>query len=158
MSESDVESIRRLKYRYLRCLDLKRWDEFAATLAPDVTASYGDRLSFTGRDELVGYMSGALGPEIITVHTCHHPEIELDPDGRTASGTWALEDVVIAPAQQILLQGAAFYEDRYVRDDDGRWLIQHTGYLRTYESMVSLADLPSFQLTANRWAAATAES
>jgi hypothetical protein len=150
MSEGDAENIRQLKYRYLRTLDLKRWEEFAATLTEDVTAGYGDRLSFSGRDELVTYLSSQLGPDVITVHTCHHPEIEVDGD--QASGTWALEDVVIVPSQQILLQGAAFYEDRYVRDREGHWLIAHTGYLRTYESMVSLGDLPSFRLTANRWA------
>ena len=26
----DVEAIRQLKYRYFRCLDLKRWDELGA--------------------------------------------------------------------------------------------------------------------------------
>ncbi|HEY6796533.1 MAG TPA: nuclear transport factor 2 family protein [Kineosporiaceae bacterium] len=152
MSESDLESLRRLKYRYLRTLDLKQWDEFATTLAPDVTGTYGERLSVTGREALVTYMREQLGPEVITVHTCHHPEIEVDGD--RATGIWALEDTVIVPTMQVLLQGAAFYEDRYVRGEGGSWLIAHTGYVRTYEAMVSLRDLPSFRLTANRWTAA----
>src|SRR4051794_33702402 len=43
-----LDALRSLKYRYLRTLDLKQWDEFAATLTQDVQASYGTRLSFDG--------------------------------------------------------------------------------------------------------------
>ncbi len=111
-----LEDLRRLKYRYLRALDLKQWDEFATTLTADATAHYGDRLSFTGRDEIVHYMSQTVGPGIITVHHCHHPEIEVDGD--RATGRWALEDTVIITDHQAVLHGAAFYEDRYVRTDD----------------------------------------
>ena len=147
-----LEEIRRLKYRYLRALDLKLWDEFADTLAPNATAHYGDRLSFTGRDEIVQYMSRTVGPQIITVHHCHHPEIDVDGD--RATGRWALEDTVIITEHRAVLRGAAFYEDRYVRLD-GAWRIEHTGYERLYEAMISLKDLPSFNLTANYWATRT---
>jgi hypothetical protein len=143
------EELRRLKYRYLRALDLKLWDEFADTLTPDATADYGDRLSFSGRDEIVSYMSRAVGPDIITVHHCHHPELEVDGD--RATGRWALDDTVIITEHRTVLRGAAFYEDRYLREN-GAWRIQHTGYIRTYEAMFSLKDVPSFRLTANRWA------
>jgi hypothetical protein len=145
-----IEDLRRLKYRYLRALDLKLWDEFADTLAPDATARYGERLSFTGREAIVGYMRASLGPGIITVHHCHHPEIDVDGD--TATGRWALDDTVIITEHGAVLRGAAFYEDRYVRAD-GVWRIQHTGYERIYEAMISLKDLPSYNLTENRWAA-----
>jgi hypothetical protein len=151
-----LEEIRRLKYRYLRCLDLKRWDEFALTLAVDATADYGtpvygERLKLAGRDEIVAFMSRRLGPEIITVHVAGQPEIDID--GERATGTWALQDTVIATGRQVVIMGAAFYEDRYRRDDDGVWRISHTGYDRTYEAMCTQADLPGFRLTANRWAA-----
>ncbi len=146
------EKLRQLKYRYLRALDLKLWDEFADTLAPDATAKYGERLSFTGRDQIVNYMRQTVGPEIITVHHCHHPELQVDGD--QATGRWALDDTVIITGHRAVLRGAAFYEDLYVRDGDD-WRIQHTGYERIYEAMISLDDLPSYNLTANRWAAAT---
>ena len=147
-----LEELRRLKYRYLRALDLKLWDEFADTLAPDATAKYGERLTFSSRDEIVRYMSETVGRGIITVHHCHHPELEVDGD--RATGRWALEDTVIVTDHRLVLRGAAFYEDRYVRTD-GVWRIQHTGYDRLYEAMISLDDLPSFTLTANLWAAPT---
>jgi SnoaL-like protein len=151
----DLETIRTieaLKYRYLRTLDLKLWDEFADTLTADVAANYGAELSFTGREQVVGFMRSSLGPAIITVHHCHHPEITLDGD--TASGTWYLEDKVIITEHRLLLTGAAFYDDRYVREADGQWRISGTGYVRSYEAVQSLDDTPSWKLTANRWASA----
>ena len=147
-----LEELRRLKYRYLRTLDLKQWDDFADTLAPDATAHYGDRLTFTGREEIVRYMRRSVGPEIITVHHCQHPEIDITGD--EATGRWALDDTVIITAHRLALRGAAFYQDRYVRRD-GQWRIAHTEYERIYEAMISLRDLPSFNLTANLWAPAT---
>ncbi|WP_199431281.1 nuclear transport factor 2 family protein [Qaidamihabitans albus] len=156
MDIATLEEIKRVKYRYLRCVDLKRWDELAGTLSADATAdygtpTYGEPLRLTGRDEIVGFLRDKLGPEIITVHSAGQPEIEID--GETATGTWAFEDTVIATEHRVVIQGAAFYEDTYERGDDGAWRIRHTGYIRTYEAMLSLDDLPSFQLTANRWAA-----
>ena len=44
-----LEEIKQLKYRYLRALDLKQWDEFAATLLPEATGDYGDGLRFGSR-------------------------------------------------------------------------------------------------------------
>jgi hypothetical protein len=138
-----VEEIKQLKYRYLRTLDLKRWDEFAALFVPEATGDYGDGLSFGSRDELVGFMRDSLGPQMITLHQCHHPEITVSGD--RASGVWYLEDRVIMPERRVVLEGAAFYEDRYVRTADG-WRIQHTGYRRTYEATLSMDDLPSYRL------------
>ena len=144
-----MRAIEALKYRYARCLDLKQWDGFAATLTADVAASYGAQLSFTSRDALVDFMRASLGPAIITVHHLHHPEITIDAD--QARGTWYLQDTVIVTEQRMLLRGAAFYDDHYVRTDAG-WRIARTGYSRSYESVEQLPD--TWQLTANRWAPA----
>jgi hypothetical protein len=138
-----VDEIKQLKYRYLRTLDLKRWDEFAAVFVPEATGDYGEGLSFGSRDELVGFMRDSLGPRMITLHQCHHPEITVDGD--RAAGVWYLEDKVIMPEHRLVLEGAAFYEDRYVRTTDG-WRIAHTGYRRTYEATMSMDDAPSYRL------------
>jgi hypothetical protein len=147
-----LEELRQLKYRYLRTLDLKLWDDFATTLTEDIQASYGARLSFDGRDAVVDFMRNSLPGSIITVHQCHHPELRVDGD--TATGTWYLEDKVIITEQRMLLTGAAFYADEYRRGPDG-WQISRTAYTRSYEAMQSLDDTPSWRLTANRWAAET---
>jgi hypothetical protein len=158
MDLAALEEIRQVKYRYLRCVDQKRWDELAGTFTAAATASYGTpalgggQISLAGRDEILAFLRKNLGPDIITVHFASQPEITIDGD--TAEGTWCFEDTVIATRYRVVIKGAAFYEDRYAREPDGRWRIAHTGYLRTYEAMLSLDDLPSFQLTANRWAGA----
>jgi hypothetical protein len=87
---------------------------------------------------------------MITVHSAGQPEITIDGD--EAAGTWSFEDTVIAAAHRVVIKGAAFYQDRYRRGEDGCWRIAHTGYVRTYEAMLSLDDLPSFRFTAKRGA------
>jgi SnoaL-like domain len=146
-----LEEIRQLKYRYLRCVDQKLWDEMADVFTADATVDYGTRvygkpLKLAGRDEIIAFFRANLGPQIITVHAAGQPEIAVDGD--TASGTWRFEDTVIATEHRVLIAGAAFYQDRYVRGADGAWRIAHTGYVRTYETMVSLDDLPSFKFLA----------
>ena len=152
----EIEHIRRLKYRYLRCVDLKRWDEIGDVFTEDATADYGTPsagrpLNLASRDEIVAFLAGSLGNDIITLHSAGQPEIDVDGD--TATGTWRFEDTVIATQYKVVITGAAFYEDRYRRCGDGAWRITHTGYQRIYEASMSLEDLPSWRLTANRWSA-----
>jgi hypothetical protein len=146
-----IEEIRQVKYCYLRCVDLKLWDEIGDTFTPDATVDYGTMvygkpLKISGRDQIIEFFRTKLGPDIITVHSAGQPEITVD--GQTARGTWSFEDTVIATEHRVVIKGAAFYRDRYERGEDGRWRIAHTGYVRTYEAMLSLDDLPSFRLTA----------
>ena len=155
MDLAALEEIRRLKYRYLRCVDLKLWDEIGEVFTADATVDYGTRalgepIQLRGREEIVAFLRKSLGPGIITVHFASQPEIDVD--GAAASGTWSFEDTVIATEYRVVIKGAAFYEDRYARGEDGRWRISHTGYVRTYEVMMSLDDVPSLKFTANRWA------
>lgn len=150
-----LEDIRQLKYRYFRSLDLKRWDEFADTLAVDIVAEYGTHalgkpLVFDGREALAGFMRKALGPAVTSAHFAHHPEITVT--GSTAEGSWAFEDTVIIPEHRCLIRGAGYYRDSYRRDEDGRWRITRTSYERIYESMISLDDVPSFELLSHMWA------
>lgn len=140
---SDIEAIKALKYRYARSLDLKKWDEFADCLTPDVTAEYGEDLSFADRDALVGYMRDNMGPGLISMHQVHHPEIVVDGD--TATGTWYLFDKVLVPAFDFGLEGGAFYDDTYLRTDAG-WRISRTGYRRTFEAAWKLSDPASYEV------------
>lgn len=147
---SDIDEIKQLKYRYLRALDTKHWDDFAATLTEDVSGDYGESLgaehTFSDRESLVDFMRTSLGPAIITEHRVSHPEITVDGD--TASGVWYLQDRVIAPDFNFMLIGAAFYRDRYRRTADG-WKICTTGYDRTYDASMSLENL-NFKLKPGR--------
>ena len=54
-----IEAVKRVKYRYLRALDTKHWDDFADTLTEDIVGDYGSSLGkelhFTNRAELVKF-------------------------------------------------------------------------------------------------------
>ena len=145
----DLRSLEELKYRYTRALDHKDWPSFRACFVDEATASYGDRLAFDSADAIVEYLAATLGPSMITLHQVHHPELVIDGD--VATGTWSLMDRVIMTEYRLLLDGASTYHDRYVRTAEG-WKIAHTSYERIYEQMVSMDELPSFDLTANRFA------
>src|SRR5436190_24060377 len=86
----DIDEIKQVKYRYLRALDTKHWDDFADTLTDDVIGDYGESLGeahrFTDRDSLVEFMRNAMPSNIITEHRVTHPEIIVNGD--EASGTW----------------------------------------------------------------------
>lgn len=145
---AEIAAIKQVKYRYLRALDTKHWDDFADTLTEDVVGNYGSspggaKLEFTNRADLVDYMRSSLGNAIVTEHRVDHPDIRVDGD--EASGSWYLQDRVIVADADFMLIGAAFYQDRYRRTGDG-WRISATGYDRTYEATMSLAGL-NFHVT-----------
>lgn len=147
----EIEQIKRLKYKYLRCLDQKLWDEMAECFTPDATAAYsGGKYSYDGRDAILEFLVKSMGDEsFLSSHRVHHPEIERTSP-TTARGVWALEDVVIDTKWQITIRGAAFYTDDYVKQD-GAWRIQHTGYKRTYEEIQPRKDVAGLKLTASWW-------
>ncbi len=152
MNLEELERIKQLKYRYLRCIDQKLWDELATCFTEDATCSYGDgKYSYQGRDTIMEFLIGAMGRDsFLSSHRVHHPEIKFT-SATTATGVWALEDTVIDTQHQITIRGAAFYTDEYVKLD-GEWRIRSTGYRRTFEEIESRKDRPGLQLSANRWA------
>jgi hypothetical protein len=147
----ELEALKRLKYRYLRCLDQKRWDEMAECFTEDATCSYGGgRYAFEGRDAILDFLRRSMGaPSFLSSHRVHHPELVLTGPA-SATGTWALEDTVIETRAGITIRGAAFYEDAYVKQDGG-WRIRSTGYRRTYEEVESRKERPGLRLTASWW-------
>lgn len=148
-----IREIEQLKHRYLRCLDQKEWDELATCFTDDATARYGGgAVELEGRDAIMGFLTESMGSTgMLTSHRCGQPEIELGDDRTTATGTWALEDVVIHQDFGITIHGAAFYGDRYRRVGDA-WLIEHTGYDRTYEEVWPRTSIEGLRITADRWA------
>lgn len=147
----ELEAIKRLKHKYLRCLDEKLWDEMETCFTEDATAAYSDgKYSFTGRDKILEFLRQVLGPPtMLTSHRASQPEIDFTSN-TTASGIWALIDTVIETGSNVTIRGAAFYRDEYVKVN-GEWRIKTTGYTRTFEEVESRNDTPSLKLTANRW-------
>jgi SnoaL-like domain len=147
----ELEAIKQLKYRYLRCLDQKLWDEIAECFTEDAAAAYsGGKYSFDGREAIVDFLRRSMGAEtFLSSHRVHHPELELR-SASEATGVWALEDVVIEEKWGVTIRGAAFYTDEYVKQG-GRWRIRRTGYKRTYEEIQPRKDVPGLRLTASWW-------
>lgn len=146
-----MRGVEQCKYRYLRCLDTKDWAGMADVLAAGCTASYGGgAYRFEGRDEILAFLTRTMGSEqVLSSHRCHHPEIEVHGD--EATGRWALDDVVLLLEFDVTVRGSAYYEDRYVRGDDGGWRIAHTGYRRIFEEIQPRGPVEGLSVTASWW-------
>jgi hypothetical protein len=146
---TEIEAIKRLKYRYVRCLDQKLWDELEGCFVPEAVATYGGGAwAFEGRDAIMKFIRDSMGSEsFLSSHRVGQPEIDLTgPD--TARGVWALADLVVHLEHGVNIRGGAFYEDEYVKVD-GHWLIRSTGYKRTYEEIEPRTE--GVTLTASWW-------
>ncbi|GIU87788.1 MAG: bile-acid 7-alpha-dehydratase [Acidimicrobiia bacterium] len=148
----EIELIKRLKYRYARCLDLKRWDEIAECFTPDAVATYsGGAYTFEGREAIVDFLRRSMGAQTFhSSHKMHHPEIDLT-GAHTARGVWALDDVVVMTDLELTIRGCSFYEDEYVKLA-GAWRIRRTGYKRVFEEIQPRGNVEGLRLTASWWA------
>ena len=147
----DVECIKRLKHKYMRCLDQKCWDEIAECFTDDAVASYSaGKYAFDGKLAIIAFFRQAMDRKsFLSSHRVHQPEIVLAGDG-TATGVWAMEDYVIDTERNLTIHGAAFYTDAYVRLG-GAWRIARTGYERTFEEVQSRDGTSAPVLTASFW-------
>ena len=145
---NEIEAIKRLKYKYFRCLDSKKWDELIECFTPDAKSSFSSGAhSYQGREEIIEFFKEGLSPTRLSMHQGHHPEIEITSD-ITATGIWALEDYLIDTVGNWSMRGAAFYHDDYIKIE-GQWKIKSTGYDRIFEEFWSRGDSPSLRLLQN---------
>jgi SnoaL-like protein len=129
----EIEAIKQLKARYCRYLDTKDWDAWRGLFSDDFlsdTSLAGGKV-IRGADEFVAFTRKGLRSQA-TVHQVHAPEIELTSP-TTASGVWALEDVVrFGPG--VNLRGYGHYTETYQKVD-GRWLITSSTLTRLREDV-----------------------
>ena len=153
----ELEAIKQLKYRYMRCVDQKRWDEIVECFTEDATVAYdGGRHSTSGRDAVVDFLRRSMHASKFTSHRVHQPEIELTGP-TSATGIWAMEDAVIDVPKRRTVRGAGFYTDEYVKLD-GAWKIRSTGYLRSYVEYHSVDVLPGYEAAPTWWFAGESEA
>ena len=130
----DIEAIKQLKARYFRTLDTRDWAGYRRVFTDDVvmdtTESGGERI--VGADAFLEYLGTALAGTT-TVHQGHMPEITLTSD-TTATGIWALHDIVIWPGG-MRLDGFGHYHETYVKGDDG-WRIATSKLTRVHADFV----------------------
>jgi 3-phenylpropionate/cinnamic acid dioxygenase small subunit len=118
---ADIEAIKRLKARYFRMLDAKRWDDYRRVFTRDARFDVGDMGGSDG-DAFVATVAQTLAGAT-TAHHGHTPEIRRLADGR-ARGIWVLNDYVEFPslAERSGIRGYGHYEEEYAREE-GAWRI-----------------------------------
>jgi len=142
---------KRLKSKYFYCLDHKDWtawktDVFASDASlyvPEVQAE-----PFVGIDTIISWVSASAGDQV-SVHHGHMPCIEIcSPD--TATGIWAMEDILRLPKDRPSPYGYTIYMASATITKP----MFAFGRLAHQKQRVS----PAFTLSDRRLATATAES
>lgn len=114
-----ITAIQQLKARYFRCLDTKDWVGFENVFTDDalldMTEEAGDVVH--GAPAIAAYVLGHVGA-VETVHHGHMPEIEITSPS-TATGIWAMEDVLRWPAGAAIqsMHGYGHYHETYALVD-----------------------------------------
>jgi len=143
----DLEAIKTLKHRYIRCMTDACWDELETLFTPDIEASYSDgTYVFSGRDSLMGFLrqqDQSARPQLSYWHV-HMPEITLQAPDR-AHGIWGMYHFHLEKSQDEQVEMFAYYSDEY-RKVDGHWLIARTGYRRVMEQTLDRRTLPGLNL------------
>jgi hypothetical protein len=124
-----IESIRRLKAAYFRCMDTKNWIELAGLFTADATFdvrgalempksedAYAAEPVISGRAAIVDYVRTGLAP-LVSVHHGHMPEIEII-SATLAKGLWAMSDLLVVPkgGPFHIFRGYGHYRETYVRE------------------------------------------
>ena len=125
-----IEEIGRLKASYFRCLDTNDWACIETLFTPDGQAVYNTEGSgdlgtpdnpVTGPQAIAAFIQRGV-EHLTTVHHGHMPEIEITSP-TTATGIWAMMDILQIPDGENTLEGWGHYHETYERID-GRWHIK----------------------------------
>jgi uncharacterized protein (TIGR02246 family) len=126
----EIEKLKQLKARYFRTMDTKDWTAMRAVFADDVvmdTTASGGSLT-VGADAFMAYLEPTLR-DAVTVHHGHMPEIEVISPS-TASGVWALQDIIVWP-DGTRMHGYGHYHETYEKSD-GKWRIKTSTLTRLH--------------------------
>ena len=132
-----IEAIKTLKARYFRCMDTQDWQGLTACFAEDLKADFreGPGPQSDNRADYMAMLTEAL-KHAKTVHHGHMPEITLH-DASTASGIWAMDDIVYLP--DLTLRGWGHYHEEYRREASG-WVISKIRLTRLDVQMEQVPD------------------
>jgi len=132
VSGASREAIASLKASYCESLDGKQWDRWASLFTEDAVLQLGPSAAALVRGRaairklLTRQLRGAR-----THHEATKPEVREEGPGRVRV-VWEMRDSVETPLY--VLDGAGFYEDRYVQTREG-WKISA---LRLHRTKVEL--------------------
>jgi len=126
------EEIRLLKARRDRAVDTKDWDTYLALHAPDHVSHNDGFERWNSAEEMIANVRSLLGPDKISVHHSHTPEITFESPTK-AAGIWAMEDNIFWKQgdEEHWLHGFGFYYETYELRD-GKWLFTSRRLKRTH--------------------------
>jgi hypothetical protein len=126
------EEIKLLKARRDRAVDTKDWDTYLALHAPDHVSHNDGFERWNNAAEMIANVRKLLGPEKISVHHSHTPEITFESPTK-ASGIWAMEDNIFWKQgdEEHWLNGFGFYHETYELRE-GKWLFTSRRLKRTH--------------------------
>ncbi len=156
ISSEDYEEVRRLKARYFRYIDLKRWSDLRMLFSSDARVmgfsfSPADRDTFV--EAVAAYMSG-----VVSIHHGFMPQLEPRSDN-LIRGIWSMFDQLTWEPDSREergfhmpgmwgIKGYGHYEEEYVRTAEGwRFSFLRLSRLRI-EPLVGVSHhVPPFELT-----------
>lgn len=142
----DIEEIKKLKHKYLRCLDGKLWDEIEDCFVEDVKTSYfNDEIKTDGKEATLQFFRMGLTDDLVALHHGHHPEIEITST-TTAKGIWGLYNFLIDKKGNRAQRVGGIYQEEYVKEDD-KWKIASIVCRQLFHETWERQDIPSAQLT-----------
>jgi glycine/D-amino acid oxidase-like deaminating enzyme len=119
----DIEQIKKLKAKYLRLMDQRRWDEWIELFAEEstirVTLSDQEFCLWRGKAEILAGNSGHNSGNV-SIHHGQTPDIDIR-GGDRATGFWQLQDTYLRAGRKD--ESFGYYEDEYVKVD-GAWKIR----------------------------------
>lgn len=122
----DDRAIRDLKAAYLRAADTKDVAAMRDCFIPEATVAFEGLPTFTDRESFLAlYRQMACVPGIFDIHHGANGVIRLDGDTR-ATGRWSLLFHNINLTARSVTQMGVEYDDIYVREAGGGWLIAET--------------------------------
>lgn len=117
-----------LKARYFRAVDMQDWDLLESVFDREVTLVGGDTTEHGVRAVMARIRENIEGRRLL--HHGHMPEIVVHDDG-TASGVWAMEDLVeTSPSEWF--HGFGHYHETYRLGEKG-WCIRSMTLVRLFD-------------------------
>jgi hypothetical protein len=145
----DIESIKTLKYRYIRFMTQSNWDQMEKLLTEDVETSYSDgKFVFNDRNELMNFLRSSTDrdeSDAISYWQVGMPEIEFLSDTK-ARGIWGMYHFYLDKSADQQLEMFCYYSDEYVKSG-GEWKICKTGYERIMEQTLDRKATHGYNLT-----------
>jgi len=119
---SGIEAIRRLRYKYWRCIHKGMWDDLLDCYADDAMVDFGYGLKLGGKKALEDFYKGSMASAFTLVDPQgHNPEIEI-LSSTTARGFWQLDNSMVETQTKKAVRVGASYDEEYTKRD-GEWKI-----------------------------------